>query len=75
MTEFNQGVPAHVQLIQMGTAGAVANVVHIAAALGLADKLADGPKRGRAGWSTCSTCSVLAQTDEDHGRSWASYRR
>ena len=37
-------LPPHVQLIQMGTGGAVANVVHIAAKLGLADKLADGPK-------------------------------
>lgn len=37
-------VPPHAQLIQMGTGGAVANVVHIAAKLGLADKLADGPK-------------------------------
>jgi hypothetical protein len=36
--------PPHVQLIQMGTGGAVANIVHIAAKLGLADKLADGPK-------------------------------
>jgi hypothetical protein len=48
MTESIQGVPPslppHVQLIQMGTGGAVANVVHIAAKLGLADKLADGPK-------------------------------
>lgn len=48
MTGINQAVPPslppHVQLIQMGTAGAVANVVHIAAALGLADKFADGPK-------------------------------
>jgi hypothetical protein len=37
-------LPPHAQLIQMGTGGAVANVVHIAAKLGLADKLADGPK-------------------------------
>ena len=37
-------LPPHVQLIQMGTAGAVANVVHIAAKLGLADRLADGPR-------------------------------
>jgi SAM-dependent methyltransferase len=37
-------LPPHVQLIQMGTGGAVANVVHMAAKLGLADKLADGPK-------------------------------
>jgi SAM-dependent methyltransferase len=36
--------PPHVQLIQMGTGGAVANIVHIAAKLGLADQLADGPK-------------------------------
>ncbi|WP_334519283.1 methyltransferase [Bradyrhizobium sp. AZCC 2230] len=36
-------LPPHVQLIQMGTAGAVANVLHIAARLGLADKLAHGP--------------------------------
>ena len=48
MTESIQAappsLPPHVQLIQMGTAGAVANVVHIAARLGLADRLADGPK-------------------------------
>jgi len=48
MTGSIQGAPTslppHVQLIQMGTGGAVANVVHIAAKLGLADKLADGPK-------------------------------
>ena len=37
-------LPPHVQLIQMGTGGAVANVVHIAAKIGLADQLADGPK-------------------------------
>ncbi|MCC8938693.1 methyltransferase [Bradyrhizobium sp. Arg68] len=37
-------LPPHVQLIQMGTGGAVANIVHIAAKIGLADKLADGPK-------------------------------
>jgi SAM-dependent methyltransferase len=37
-------LPPHVQLIQMGTGGAVANVMHMAAKLGLADKLADGPK-------------------------------
>ncbi len=37
-------LPPHIQLIQMGTGGAVANVVHIAAKLGLADRLADGPK-------------------------------
>jgi len=37
-------LPPHVQLMQMGTAGAVANVVHMAAKLGLADKLADEPK-------------------------------
>lgn len=37
-------LPPYAQLIQMGTGGAVANVVHIAAKLGLADKLADGPK-------------------------------
>jgi hypothetical protein len=37
-------LPAHVHLIQMGTGGAVAHVVHIAAKLGLADLLADGPR-------------------------------
>jgi hypothetical protein len=36
-------LPPHVQLVQMGTAGAVANLLHIAAKLGLADKLAHGP--------------------------------
>lgn len=48
MAESIQGappsLPPHVQLIQMGTGGAVANVVHIAARIGLADQLADGPK-------------------------------
>lgn len=48
MAESIQGappsLPPHVQLIQMGTGGAVANVVHIAAKIGLADELADGPK-------------------------------
>ena len=38
-----QSLPPHVQLIQMGTGGAVAYVVQIAAKLGLADQLADGP--------------------------------
>jgi hypothetical protein len=37
-------LPPHVELIQMGTGGAVAPVVHIAAKLGLADRLADGPR-------------------------------
>jgi hypothetical protein len=37
-------LPPHVQLIQMGTGGAVANVLHLAAKLGLADQLGDGPK-------------------------------
>jgi hypothetical protein len=37
-------LPPHIQLIQMGTGGAVAHVVHIAAKLGLADLLADGPR-------------------------------
>ena len=37
-------LPPYMQLIQMGTGGAIANVLHITAKLGLADKLADGPK-------------------------------
>jgi O-methyltransferase domain/Dimerisation domain len=37
-------LPPHVQLIQMGTGGAVARVVQVAAELGLADQLADGPR-------------------------------
>jgi SAM-dependent methyltransferase len=37
-------LPPHVELIQMGTGSAVAHVVHIAAKLGLADRLADGPR-------------------------------
>src|SRR5665213_2327832 len=48
MAELVQAVPPslppHVELIQMGTGGAVAHVVHIAAKLGLADRLADGPR-------------------------------
>src|SRR5882724_8677273 len=37
-------LPPHVQLIQMGTGGAVAHVIQIAAKLGLPDQLADGPR-------------------------------
>jgi hypothetical protein len=37
-------LPPHVELIQMGTGSAVAHVIHIAAKLGLADLLADGPR-------------------------------
>src|SRR2546428_9307961 len=36
--------PAHVQLIQMGTAYWVSRIVYAAARLGLADLLAGGPK-------------------------------
>ena len=39
-----QSLPPHVQLIQMGAANVVANVVYVAAKLGLADQLADGPR-------------------------------
>jgi Dimerisation domain len=39
-----QSLPPHVQLIQMGTGGAVAQVVQIAAKIGLADHFADGPR-------------------------------
>ena len=37
-------LPAHVQLIQMGTASWVSAIVYAAAKLALADHLADGPK-------------------------------
>ena len=37
-------VPPHVQLIQMGTAYWVSRIVFVAAKLGLADRLAEGPK-------------------------------
>src|SRR5258708_2319376 len=39
-----QSLPPHVPLIQRGTGGAVAQVVQIAAKIGLADHFADGPK-------------------------------
>jgi hypothetical protein len=39
-----QSLPPHVQLIQMGTGGAVAQVVQIAAKIGLADHFDDGPR-------------------------------
>jgi hypothetical protein len=42
--QASPSVPPHVQLIQMGRGSVVADVVHIAAKLGLADLLADGPK-------------------------------
>ena len=44
MAETPPSLPAHVQLIQMGTGGAVAQVVQMVAKLGLADHLANGPK-------------------------------
>jgi hypothetical protein len=37
-------LPPHVQLIQMGAGTTVANVVYVAAKLGLADQLAGGPR-------------------------------
>jgi O-methyltransferase domain/Dimerisation domain len=37
-------VPPHAQLIQMAMAHWVSRIVHVAATLGLADRLADGPK-------------------------------
>jgi hypothetical protein len=40
----SQGLPPHVQLIQMGQAHIVSRTVHVAAELGLADQLASGPK-------------------------------
>src|SRR5262245_18877240 len=40
----SQSVPPHVQLIQMAAASWVAATVYAAAKLGLADRLADGPK-------------------------------
>jgi len=37
-------LPPHLELIQMGTGGAVAQIVQIAAKIGLADHFADGPR-------------------------------
>jgi len=37
-------LPPHVELMRMGSGGAVAHVIHMAARLGLADRLADGPR-------------------------------
>jgi hypothetical protein len=44
MGENAPPLPPHVQLIQMGTAYWISRVVYAAAKLGLADRLADGPK-------------------------------
>jgi len=41
---MSDSLPAHVQLIQMGTAYWVSRVVYMAAELNLGDRLADGPK-------------------------------
>ncbi|MEP6916654.1 MAG: methyltransferase, partial [Acidobacteriota bacterium] len=41
---MSEAVPAHVQLIQMGTAYWVSRIVYMAAELGLADHLSVGPK-------------------------------
>jgi len=40
----SQGLPPHIQLIQMGRAFIVSRTVYVAAKLGLADQLASGPK-------------------------------
>ena len=40
----SQGLPPHIQLIQMGRAHIVSRTVYAAAKLGLADQLASGPK-------------------------------
>ena len=40
----NTEVPPHAQLVQMAMAHWVSRIVHLAAKLGLADYLADGPK-------------------------------
>ena len=40
----SQGLPPHIQLIQMGRAFIVSRTVYAAAKLGLADQLASGPK-------------------------------
>jgi SAM-dependent methyltransferase len=40
----SQALPPHIQLVQMGSAYWVSRVVFIAAKLGLADQLSDGPK-------------------------------
>jgi hypothetical protein len=39
-----QALPPHVQLVQIGTAGFVAKIVSVAAKIGVADHLADGPR-------------------------------
>jgi methyltransferase family protein len=39
-----QTLPPHVQLIQMATAYCASRLLYVAAKLGLADHLADGPK-------------------------------
>jgi hypothetical protein len=44
MAETAQVLPPHVQLIQMATAFWVSRLLYVAAKLGLADHLADGPK-------------------------------
>jgi hypothetical protein len=51
--------PLHAQLIQMGTGFIVSRVVYVAAKLGLADLLADGPR----------TAAELAATTGSHERS------
>ena len=45
MSNPNTPPPPHAQLIQMGTAYWVSRLVHLAAQLGLADQLGDGPMR------------------------------
>ncbi|MFQ5690727.1 MAG: methyltransferase [Gemmatimonadota bacterium] len=39
-----EAIPPHLQLVQMGTAYWVSRIVFVAAKLGLADRMADGPK-------------------------------
>src|SRR4051812_21932856 len=43
-----QSLPPHAQLVQMAMAHWVSHIVYVAAKLGLADHLADGPKSAEA---------------------------
>ena len=48
MPDTNPAVPAHVVMIQMGTAYWLSSLVYTAAKMGLADHLADGSKSAAA---------------------------
>jgi hypothetical protein len=64
-------LPPHAQLIQMGRAHVVARTVYAAAKLGLADRLAAGPKSAAQLAGLCTYMRLHCTGLCVHWRAWA----